>query len=71
MLHYFSFSFQGTYISFRHTYQIDSKHEIKAMEGVRQITDSMGFQRGNCFPYAMQYLTYETNKVIITPLSLI
>ena len=55
---------QGTYISFRHTYQIDSKHEIKAMEGVRQITDSMGFQRGNCFPYAMQYLTYETNKIL-------
>ncbi|XP_052073825.1 NPC1-like intracellular cholesterol transporter 1 isoform X1 [Mytilus californianus] len=55
---------QGTYIPFRHTYQGDSKKEIKAMESLRDITDQMGFSTGKCFPYAVQYLTYETNKIL-------
>ncbi|VDI74655.1 Hypothetical predicted protein, partial [Mytilus galloprovincialis] len=34
------------------------------MESLRNITDMMGFTSGKCFPYAVQYLTYETNKIL-------
>ncbi|ESO88138.1 hypothetical protein LOTGIDRAFT_165877 [Lottia gigantea] len=64
---------KASYFTMKHTLQIDSSDQIKAMDSIRTIVDeemlpqyhSDTLPTYKCFPYSRNYLTYETNKVLL------
>lgn len=55
-----------------HSLQIDSQHDVIAMDKLREIIDTAGLPQFHgahlpkymCFAYSREYMTCETNKVI-------
>ncbi|XP_055956287.1 patched domain-containing protein 3 [Patella vulgata] len=66
----------SSYFTMKHTLQPDSAGEIDAMQSLRSIIDNGMFPLYNrpdqptykCFSYSRNYLTYETNKVLLNEL---
>ncbi|XP_076441160.1 patched domain-containing protein 3-like isoform X2 [Babylonia areolata] len=67
----------GSYITLRHTRQPNSASDIDAMESLRAIVDGSGLPlygdreglpQHKCFAYSPEYMTYETNKVLLEEL---
>ncbi|XP_071117818.1 NPC intracellular cholesterol transporter 1-like isoform X1 [Haliotis cracherodii] len=69
-------SIEASYMTLRHTLQPDSSDEIAAMEDLRSIIDDIRFPQYSgadlpkyqAFAYSRNYLTYETNKVLLSEL---
>ncbi|XP_046544778.1 protein patched homolog 1-like isoform X1 [Haliotis rubra] len=69
-------SIEASYMTLRHTLQPDSADEIAAMEDLRRIIDNIDFPQYSgedlpkyqAFAYSQSYLTYETNKVLLSEL---
>ena len=55
--------FQASRISLSHTNIEDSSSEIQAMDSLRAVTAASIFPESECFPYTLDYLDFETNKV--------
>ncbi|KAH9519679.1 hypothetical protein Btru_003303 [Bulinus truncatus] len=66
-------SIKATYFTMTHSLQADSQHDVEAMDALRDILDSAGLPlfggenlpKFMCFAYSREYMTCETNKILL------
>ncbi|KAI8773865.1 NPC1-like intracellular cholesterol transporter 1 isoform X1 [Biomphalaria glabrata] len=69
-------SVKASYFTMTHSLQIDSQHDVIAMDKLREIIDTAGLPQFHgahlpkymCFAYSREYMTCETNKVLLSEL---
>ncbi|KAK7100605.1 patched domain-containing protein 3-like [Littorina saxatilis] len=51
-------------IVYQHVYVKQTSEQIEILDATRQMVRDAGFSDSQCFPYAREYLSWETNRVI-------